>query len=150
MEPWEKGMKMTGVSISAEDKKAGSPKEGDMIAENVDDPKDRWLVSKEFFEKNYTEAVIEKTLGNTNVNGAKKNVKDLVVFGDGDKFKLLSKASSQSEGWMKSTKVMSIPKVGCVVQVTTQQKNPDGSYSLAEDLTFVPGVKFIDGDIVKI
>jgi hypothetical protein len=82
----------------------------------------------------------EKTLGNTDVNGAKKNVKDIVVFGDGDTFKLLCKASSQSEGWMKSTKVMYVPGQGCVVQVTTQQRNPDGSYAIAEALTFVPNV----------
>gem|GEM_PF-6241196 len=50
-----------------------------------------------------------KTLSNSTVNGAKKNVKDLVVYGDGDMFKLLCKASSESEGWMKSTKAMHIP-----------------------------------------
>jgi len=32
------------------------------------------------------------------------------------------------------------PRAGCVVQVTTQQRNPDGSYAVAEALTFVPGV----------
>ncbi len=41
---------------------------------------------------------------------------------------------------MKSTKAM-FTGTGCVVQVTTQQRNPDGSYSLAEALTYVPGVK---------
>ena len=85
-----------------------------------------------------------KTLHNTDVNGAKKNVPDIVVFGDGDMFKLLSKASSEREGWMKSTKAMAIPGVGCVVQVTTQQRNPDGSYSLAEAVTFVPGVTIVE------
>lgn len=82
-----------------------------------------------------------KTLGNTDVNGARKNVKDIVVFGDGDTFKLICKASSEKEGWMKSTKAMEIEGVGCVVQVTTQQKNQDGTYVLAEAVTFVPGVK---------
>lgn len=42
----------------------------------------------------------EKTLGNTDANGARKNVKDIVFFGDGDTFKLISKASSEAEGWM--------------------------------------------------
>lgn len=83
---------------------------------------------------------MEKTLGNTDVNGAHKNVPDIQVFGNGDMFQLLCKASSQAEGWIKSTKAMEIPKVGCVVQVTTQQRNPDGSYAVAEALTFVPGV----------
>lgn len=81
----------------------------------------------------------EKTLFNSDVSGARKNVKDIKVFGNGDMFQLLCKASSQTEGWMKSTKALEIPDSGCVVQVTTQQRNPDGSYSVAEALTFVPG-----------
>jgi hypothetical protein len=37
--------------------------------------------------------------------------------------------------------------VGCIVQVTTQQKNQDESYALAEAITFVPGVRIVnDGD----
>lgn len=82
---------------------------------------------------------MEKTLGNTDINGARKNVKDIVVFGNGDMFQLLCKASSEKEGWMKSTKAMEVPG-GCVVQVTTQQRNDDGSYAVAEALTFVPNV----------
>lgn len=86
----------------------------------------------------------EKTLHNSDVSGAKKNVPDIVVYGNGDLFKLLSKASSQREGWMKSTKAMEIPHVGCLVQVTTQQRNPDGSYAVAEALQFVPGVVLLE------
>ena len=84
-----------------------------------------------------------KTLGNTCANGATKNVKDIVFWGDGDMFKLVSKASSDNEGWMKSTKAMDVG-TGCVVQVTTQQRNPDGSYSIAEALTFVPNVRILE------
>ena len=84
-----------------------------------------------------------KTLGNTDVNGARKNVKDIVVFGNGDTFRLICKASSQDEGWMKSTKAMEVPG-GCVVQVTTQQRNHDGTNAVAEAVTFVPGVKIED------
>ena len=47
-----------------------------------------------------------KTLHNTDANGATKNVKDIVFWGNGDTFKLISKASSELEGWMKSTKAM--------------------------------------------
>jgi pyruvate/2-oxoglutarate dehydrogenase complex dihydrolipoamide acyltransferase (E2) component len=81
----------------------------------------------------------EKDLGITEVRGAHANIKDLVIYGDGDTFALLCKASSQDQGWMKSTKVCNLPD-GCIVQVTTQQKNPDGSYAVAEALTYVPGV----------
>ena len=83
----------------------------------------------------------EKTLGNTDISQAKVNVPDLEVFGNGDMFKLISKASSQKEGWMKSTKACEIPGVGSLVQVTTQQRNNDGSNSVAEAVTFAPGVK---------
>ena len=86
-----------------------------------------------------------KTLHNSDISGARTNVKDIKVVGDGDLFRLLCKASSQNEGWMKSTKAMEVPG-GCVVQVTTQQTNPDGSYSVAEALTFVPGVCIADDE----
>jgi len=81
-----------------------------------------------------------KTLHNSDISGAKKNVSDINVFGDGDLFKLISKASSKKEGWMKSTKAMEIKDIGCIVQVTSQQGD-----NIAEALTFVPGVK-IEGD----
>ena len=47
---------------------------------------------------------MEKTLKNSDVSGTKTNVKDVVIIGDGDMFKLLCKAYSEKEGWMKSTK----------------------------------------------
>lgn len=37
----------------------------------------------------------KKTVNNTDVKQAKVQVKDLEVFGDGDLFKLISKASSK-------------------------------------------------------
>lgn len=89
---------------------------------------------------NQTQEIEMKTLHNTDANDARKNVSDLMIWGDGDAFILLSKASSEKEGWMKSTKAMEIPGAGCIVQVTTQQRNPDGSYAIAEALTFVPGI----------
>ncbi len=83
-----------------------------------------------------------KTLHNSDISGARANVLDLKVFGDGDLFVLLAKASSEGEGWMKSTKAMEIPGVGCVVQVTTQQHD-----NVAEALVFVPGIEIkVDGD----
>lgn len=81
---------------------------------------------------------MEKDLGITEVRGAHANIQDLVVYGNGDTFALLCKASSQEQGWMKSTKVCNVCG-GCIVQVTTQQRNLDGSYAVAEALTYVPG-----------
>ena len=76
----------------------------------------------------------EKTLDNTTASKAKTKIKDLKIWGDGDAWKLICKASTESEGWMKSTKAMQIGK-GVAIQVTTQQRNPDGSYAIAESVT---------------
>lgn len=91
------------------------------------------------------ETLTPKTLYNSDVSGARKNVPDIKVVGDGDTFKLICKASSQNEGWMKSTKAMQVSG-GCVVQVTTQQRNPDGSYAVAEALAFVPGAVIVEAN----
>ena len=54
---YEEGMAVSeGLSISAADKANGSPKDGDMIATNPNNPNDQWLISKDFFEKNYVKA----------------------------------------------------------------------------------------------
>jgi hypothetical protein len=76
---------------------------------------------------------MKKTLDNTNVGEAKANVSDIKVFGNGDLFQLIAKASSKEQRWMKSTKAMETP-MGCVIQVTTQQNE-----HVAEALTFIPG-----------
>ena len=78
---------------------------------------------------------MEKDLSVTNIDDAKKKIGDIQVVGNGDLFQLLCKASSKSQGWMKSSKAMETP-FGCVVQVTTQQGE-----NVAEAVTFVPGVK---------
>lgn len=81
---------------------------------------------------------MNKTYNNTDVSKAKNNVPDLQVFGNGDMFQLLCKASSQKEGWMKSTKAMQIENIGCIVQITTQQGD-----HVSEATTFIPGVKIV-------
>jgi hypothetical protein len=81
-----------------------------------------------------------KTLDIENKADTEAKVSDVKVIGDVDCWQLLSKASSAAEGWMKSSKAMEIPGVGCVVQVTTQQGD-----HVAEALTFVPGVRVADG-----
>lgn len=87
----------------------------------------------------------EKTLDISEVKGARANISDIKIYGDGDTFALLCKASSDEQGWMKSTKVCNVSG-GCIVQVSTQQRNPDGSYAVAEALTFVPGVMMSEYD----
>lgn len=82
----------------------------------------------------------DKALDVTSIADAQSGkVSDIKVVGNGDTFRLLCKASSKEQGWMKSAKAMEIPGVGCVVQVTTQQGD-----HVAEALTFVPGVRIVD------
>ena len=58
MRPYQEGEILPkNVSISDADRTNGSPKLGDMIATNENNPEDAWLVSAEYFEKNYEEAV---------------------------------------------------------------------------------------------
>lgn len=80
----------------------------------------------------------DKALDVQSVEDAKAKVSDIKVVGNGDMFTLLCKASSKSQGWMKSAKAMQVPN-GCVVQVTTQQGD-----NVAEALTYVPGVMIAD------
>jgi hypothetical protein len=76
----------------------------------------------------------EKTL---NITSTKDFKGDIQVHGNPDLWECICKASSKSQGWMKSTKVLKLKK-GCLVQVTTQQKNPDGSYAVSEAVTYCP------------
>lgn len=92
-----------------------------------------------------TQKLVPKELDISDVKGALATIDDLKVVGNGDMFRLLCKASSDSRGFMKSTKAMEVPG-GCVVQSSTQQRNPDGSYALAEAMVVVPGV-FIADDV---
>ena len=112
------------------------PQEGGYFVQYKDGYQSFWPA--EAFEDGFTPlGATGKTLHNSTVSGARKNVKDIKVVGNGDMFRLLCKASSEAEGWMKSTKAMQTDG-GCLVQVTTQQRNPDGSYAVAEALSFVP------------
>ena len=78
-------------------------------------------------------------LKNTTNEDTRKNIDDAFIFGN-DCWKLITKFSSESRGTMKSTKAMQCGN-DVVVQVTTQQRNPDGSYSIAEALTTVKNKK---------
>ena len=42
-----------GISVSKADKKAGSPKEGDMIARNPKNHEDQWLIAANYFKDNF-------------------------------------------------------------------------------------------------
>lgn len=150
----DNGGNLSKVSISEPDK-ALLPEtfmQG-MVARNPKNHLDLWYVSKKYFDDNLElvtkPELSSKTLTNTTASQAKDNVSDILFWGDGDMWKLLGKASSKNEGWMKSSKAMEIDGLGCVVQVTTQNKD-----NVAEATVFVPKctieeTKDIEGKVVS-
>ena len=74
----------------------------------------------------------KKTLGVTSNEDLKEKVSDVELAGVYDPWTLIAKASSESQGWMKSTKAMNMPQ-GVLIQVTTQ----NGDH-VAEALAYVP------------
>lgn len=89
----------------------------------------------------------EKNLNISSTQEVKDKVSDVKVLGNPDIWQLICKASSEKQGWMKSTKAMDVGN-GVVIQVTTQQLNHNDSYTIAEAVTFIPGVtvKLTDKD----
>lgn len=55
MRPYKKGEDLTGVFISSEDIKKGSPKVGDMIARDPYNHEDEWLIAWKYFRENFQE-----------------------------------------------------------------------------------------------
>jgi hypothetical protein len=53
LRPWLPDDDMTGISVSAVDRAAGSPKAGDMIARNPKNHADQWLVAAAYFADNF-------------------------------------------------------------------------------------------------
>jgi hypothetical protein len=82
---------------------------------------------------------MNKALDSINTADAKKTTSDIQVHGDPDVWVLICKASSKSQGWMKSTKAMVVPG-GCLVQVSTEVRNQDGTVSVAEAIAYAPGM----------
>ena len=50
---WRPDIEQAMLSISEADLTKGSPKLGDMVAFNPNDPSDFWLVEEQFFKDNY-------------------------------------------------------------------------------------------------
>ena len=91
----------------------------------------------------------KKTLHNTNVQDLRQNVPDVALQGEPEAWELVSKASSDQQGWMKSTKRMKV-EGGYLYQVTSEHQNHEGeTIACAEALAFVPHLpefKMLDSD----
>ena len=55
LRPYVPGEAISHISVAIVDAKAGSPKQGDMIARNPANHADQWLVAKKYFEDNFEE-----------------------------------------------------------------------------------------------
>lgn len=118
-----------------------SNKEEVKIPENKSEDKEK-VINKTDQTVNKNESKKEvnvRTLDLSPEKDTEKNILDLKTYGDENTFKLLCKSCSEKEGFMKSTKVCNV-EFGCIVQFSSQQRNPDGSYSLAESSTYIPSV----------
>ncbi|WP_298585309.1 hypothetical protein [uncultured Kocuria sp.] len=76
----------------------------------------------------------------TKTEDVQKNDKNLETHGNPDQFHLLFKA--QSSSWIKSTKAMNVPG-GCLVQMSTDRKQKNGSWVSAETSTFLPNAHVV-------
>lgn len=65
---------------------------------------------------------------------------DLKKHGNPDQLRLMFKV--QSESWVKSTKAMNVPG-GCLVQMSTDRKQKNGSWVSAETSTFLPNAHVV-------
>lgn len=79
----------------------------------------------------------DRKLDTTNPDEARAATPDIVVHGDPEFWECLSKASSKSQGWMKSTKRARVPG-GWIYQVTTEHRKNGVVTACAESITFVP------------
>lgn len=66
--------------------------------------------------------------------------------GNENLYKVLYEKCLPKHDYSTTTKVIPVENCGVIVQVSTMQKNPDGSYSLAEALTYVPNACIVEKD----
>lgn len=96
-----------------------------------------------------TPKVEEKTLTSTTPEETKET--GTVLEGAADKWLCIAKAYNEKEGWMKTTKAMQVGAAGCLIQVTTQQKNKDGTWAVAEAVCFAERVNLVvEGGVARL
>jgi len=72
------------VSVSAPDREAGSPKEGDMIARNPKNHADQWLVAAQYFADNFEPMPEEQKRTDDYGDPAKGEYNAFLADGGGD------------------------------------------------------------------
>tara|TARA_S200002703_G_scaffold4693_2_gene5809 strand:+ start:2774 stop:3106 length:333 start_codon:yes stop_codon:yes gene_type:complete len=71
----------------------------------------------------------------------KKKAEPLAIdtIGDTDMFEVLNSFRDPNEGFERALLAKQV-RGGCLVAVTTRQRNPDGSHAVSDALAFVPNV----------
>lgn len=87
---------------------------------------------------------MEKSLSVSSPEELKAASPDVKLVGDPNAWICISKASSETQGWMHSTKVCCVRGLGLLVQTSTELRPAQGSRSTSQALTFVPG-SYLDG-----
>lgn len=91
-------------------------------------------------EKKPTTKRVKPIIGDTEeMSQAPEPVSDFEVIGDIDMFELLNSFKNKKEGFERALLAKQV-RGGCLVAVTTRQKNPDGSHAISDALAFVPNV----------
>ena len=88
-----------------------------------------------------TPKIEEKDLSRTNMDQAEEA--GIQTYGNPGAWHTICKAWTDKEGWMKTTKAMQAGAAGCLIQVTTQQRNPDGTWIVAEAVCFAERVSLV-------
>lgn len=85
----------------------------------------------------YPRRVSDRNLHNTSSADAKATTPDIQVHGNPDAWECICKASSQSQGWMKSTKRMRV-EGGYIYQSTTEHRSGGLVTACSDSMVFVP------------
>lgn len=91
---------------------------------------------------------MEKSLSVSTPEELKVASPDVKLVGDPNAWICISKASSESQGWMHSTKVACVAGSGLLVQTSTELRPHDGVRATSQALVFVPGA-YLDGRTIE-
>lgn len=89
-------------------------------------------------------AVEKRSLGITSTYQAIREIPDLKRDGNPNLYRMLGKASSEKQGFMRTTKAFEIEGCGVFVLCCTNQAGGNGGRAVSETSEYIPGVKLIE------
>lgn len=91
---------------------------------------------------------MEKSLSVSSPEELKAASPDVKLVGDPNAWICISKASSERQGWMHSTKVACVRGLGLLVQTSTELRHSQGNPATSQGLAFIPGA-YLDGRTIE-